>query len=57
MHPKLKTGRRISETRQPRERSACSKCGSVHVKKRIRTQDYLCEFCGWKGITIKKVIW
>lgn len=40
-----------------RERSACPKCGSILVKKRNRTCDYVCEACKWEGKTIKKVMW
>lgn len=58
MHPKLKARCNASfGARRPRERSSCPKCGSVHVKKRVRTHDYLCEFCGWEGVTIIKVVW
>ena len=45
------------ETKQPRERSACPKCESVFVKKRVRTHDYICKHCGWEGNAIKKIIW
>lgn len=45
------------ESRTPRERSACPKCGSILVKKRNRTHDYICKACNWEGATIKKVIW
>ncbi len=45
------------ESRKPRERSACPKCGSIIVKKRFRTRDYVCKSCGWEGETIKKIMW
>jgi len=45
------------ESRQPRERSACPKCGSILVRKRFKTHDYICKKCDWIGVTIKKVMW
>lgn len=45
------------EARKPRERSACPNCESILVKKRFRTQDYICKKCNWTGVTIKKIIW
>ena len=45
------------ESKKPRERSACPKCNSILVKKRRRTNDYICDKCKWEGVTIKKVMW
>jgi predicted RNA-binding Zn-ribbon protein involved in translation (DUF1610 family) len=57
MHLKTKVRHCIpSKARQPRERSACPKCGSTMVKRRNRTHDYVCKSCGWEGEGIKKVI-
>lgn len=53
-------GRRRSipfESEKLRERSACPKCNSILVKKRNRTNDYVCPVCGWVGGTVKKVMW
>ena len=50
--------RRIcAESRKPRQRSACPKCDSVLVKKRRRTNDYVCSKCKWEGSSDKKVMW
>jgi predicted RNA-binding Zn-ribbon protein involved in translation (DUF1610 family) len=58
MHPKLRARcDTYFGARRPRERSACPKCESVHIKKRVRTHDYICNACGWEGVTVKKVIW
>jgi len=45
------------ESRKPRERSACPKCGSILVRKRFKTHDYICKKCDWIGVVIKKVMW
>lgn len=61
MTKEVKKGRRIRhvpfESDKPRERSACPKCGSILVKKRMRTHDYVCKTCNWEGESVKKVIW
>ena len=45
------------EFRKLRERSACPKCGSILVKKRVRTRDYICKVCEWVGVSVTKVMW
>jgi predicted RNA-binding Zn-ribbon protein involved in translation (DUF1610 family) len=58
MHLKSKTRHCIPfKTEQPRERSACPKCESVYVKRRVRAHDYVCKSCGWEGNAIKKIMW
>jgi len=57
-YTKRKRRHRIAfESGEPRERSACPKCGSILVKRRNRTCDYMCPSCKWEGETVKKVIW
>jgi ribosomal protein L37AE/L43A len=43
------------EARKPRLRSSCPKCGSLDVKKRRDTYNYICGRCGWKGETVAKI--
>ena len=57
MNIKSKVVHYLPFSRHPRERSACPKCESIHVKKRVRTRDYICVTCGWEGGSVKKVIW
>jgi len=45
------------ESKKPRERSACPKCNSILVKKRRRTNDYICDKCKWEGVTVIKIMW
>lgn len=45
------------ESKKPRVRSACPNCGSILVKKRMRTCDYVCKACDWEGKSVKKVMW
>lgn len=42
------------ESKKPRPRNSCPKCGSINVRKRIHTRDYKCHHCGWNGENIAK---
>jgi predicted RNA-binding Zn-ribbon protein involved in translation (DUF1610 family) len=43
------------EIKKPRLRNSCPKCGSLDVKKRKDTYDYVCGRCRWEGEVIMKV--
>lgn len=48
-------GRIINPT--VRERHFCPDCNSVRIRRRINTQDYFCDGCGWIGNNPKKMKW
>lgn len=43
------------ESKKSRERNSCPVCGSVNVRKRRETYDYICYRCGWKGNAVIKI--
>lgn len=43
------------EAKKPRLRNSCPRCGSLDVKKRRDTYDYICGHCRWTGESIVKV--
>ena len=43
------------EAKKSRLRNSCPKCGSINVRKRRDTYDYICHHCGWKGETTTKI--
>ena len=43
------------EAKKSRLRNSCPKCGSISVRKRRDTFDYICQRCGWTGETIIKI--
>lgn len=43
------------EAKKPRLRNSCPRCGSLNVKKRRDTYNYVCHRCQWEGNTVIKV--
>ena len=43
------------ESRKPRLRNSCPKCGSVNVRKRRTINNYVCYRCGWTGENALKI--
>lgn len=43
------------EAKRPRLRNSCPKCGSLGVRKRKETYDYICHRYGWTGETTTKI--